>query len=239
MSAVHPFIKLRLRISNVFLYDGGAHGHWLIDTGHRLGRARLLGELSRLQVEPERLAGVLLTHRHSDHAGNAAFLKQNFGIRVYAHGADAAILSGRAPRPRLQRGAGNAIAGLFARFENRWPAEPFDAEALAEGDEIAGLTVHWAPGHTEGSIMLEHKESHSLLSGDMLLNAAPPLTVRPGLALPYPTFACDLQQAFSSLQHFHASGVDYENLLPGHGPVLLGKARDQVGRLLAEAHLAP
>lgn len=223
----------RLRISNVFLIDGGPGDRWLVDTGHALERPLLLLELRRAGLTPRALTGVLLTHRHSDHAGSAAFL-QRHGARVYAHRADADVLAGRAERPRLVRGEGDAIAGLFARVENHFPAAALEVDgALEDGDAIAGLEVHAVPGHTAGSVFYRHEGTRALLSGDMLLAAHPPLTLRRGLAMPYPSFTTDMPLAYASLRAFHDKGLPYEHLLAGHGPPIRGGARDRVLEMLA------
>jgi glyoxylase-like metal-dependent hydrolase (beta-lactamase superfamily II) len=220
----------RLTISNVFLVDGGPGDRWLVDTGHRLERWLILRELRRAGLLPRDLTGILLTHRHSDHAGNAAFFQARFGTRVYAHRADAGILDGSNTRPRLQPGgAWHPITAFFARLENRWPAPRVPiARALEAGDTLGGLEVHAAPGHTEGSVFYRHEGTASLFSGDMILTAHPPLTIRRGLCLAYPGFTSSMATARASLLAFHRAGIPYDNLLPGHGPPLLGRARERV-----------
>jgi len=222
-----------LRVSNVFVLDGGPGDVWLVDTGHVAERLTLLLELRRAGLRPSDLAGVLLTHRHSDHAGNAAFLQRRYGVRIYAHRADAEVLAGRAPRPMLSRGEGDVLAGMFAQIENRFPAASLVVDrALEEGDQVAGLEVHWVPGHTDGSVFYRHEPTKALLSGDTLLTAHPPLTLRHGLAMPYPSYATDLSRAHESLRAFHEKSAPYENLLAGHGPPLLGRARERVLAML-------
>ena len=178
------------------------------------------------------LCGALLTHRHSDHAGNATFLQTQFGIRICAHWADAAVLEGFAPRARLRRGEGSLVAGLFAWLENLWPARVRIDQALSGGEVVAGFEVHWVPGHTEGSVFYRHASTLSLATGDTLLTAHPPLVLRRGLALPYPSFTLNMKQALESLRAFHRGDFPYEHLLPGHGPPLSGGARDRVLRFL-------
>ncbi len=104
-TVVAPFLRLgRMAVSNVYLLDGGPGDRWLVDSGHWSERWALLSELRAAGVRPSELTGVLLTHRHSDHAGNARFFKKH-GVRIYAHRADAEILGGRAARPRLHEHA--------------------------------------------------------------------------------------------------------------------------------------
>jgi glyoxylase-like metal-dependent hydrolase (beta-lactamase superfamily II) len=214
-----------VRVSNVYLLDGGRGDRWLVDSGHWSERATLLWELGRAGVWPGDLSGVLLTHRHSDHAGNARFLQRYFGAKVYAHKDDAGILAGRAPRERMTRKGGAYAARVIAEFENRWPARVVCDHELDDGESVGSLEVHHVPGHTEGSVFYRHGGTSALLSGDTLLTAVPPLVIRKGLSLPYITFSTDLPLAIESLRAFHRSGVDYEHLLPGHGRPLVGAAK--------------
>ena len=83
------------------MLDGGPGDRWLIDTGHALERPMLLAGLRATGLFPRDLDGVLLTHRHSDHAGNAEYLRRVHGLRIFAHRADAAVLEGMTPPPPL------------------------------------------------------------------------------------------------------------------------------------------
>ncbi|MBI2895832.1 MAG: MBL fold metallo-hydrolase [Deltaproteobacteria bacterium] len=222
----------RVRISNVFLLDGGPGDRWLVDTGFPLERGTLLGELRRAGIAPADLTGIVLTHRHSDHAGNARYLQERHGIRVHAHRADAEILEGRATTPRLTRRGGSHLARVLAEIENRFPVRLRVDRALDDGDAIGSLEVHWVPGHTEGSVFYRHAGTRTLLSGDTLVTAVPPLIIRRGFGLPYVTFSTDPARAIQSLAEFHGRGFGYENLLAGHGPPILGDARAQALRFL-------
>ncbi len=232
-----PFRRVPgLRISNVWLYEPGGAGTWLVDCGHRAERRALLVGLRRLGVDPATLTGVILTHRHSDHAGNARFLQERFGVSVLAHREDADVLEGRAPRPALERSGGTRIAGFLGRIENRWPAAaPRIERGLEDGEEVCGLEVHWIPGHTRGSIFLRHAASGALVTGDSLLTAEPPLVLRPGLFLAYCSFTEDMEASHRGVAAFHDRGVPYSALLPGHGAPRGGAVRDDVMRMLGQS----
>jgi glyoxylase-like metal-dependent hydrolase (beta-lactamase superfamily II) len=227
----------RLVVSNVFLLDGGRGDRWLVDTGHWAERSVLLWELRRAGLRPSELTGVLLTHRHSDHAGNAAFLQRSHGVKIYAHRDDALVLEGAVERPRLRPGRGaNVLAHLFAHIENVLPAAGLRVDRALEGGEtIGGLEVHPVPGHTEGSVFYRHEGTSSLLSGDMLIAPRPRLTIAEDMTLPHPAYTTDLAQAYESLRAFHERGYRYENLLAGHGRPIVGGAREAALRLLASA----
>ena len=229
---VHPFLRFStLFVSNVYLLDGGPGDRWLIDSGHWTERWQLGAELRRSGFRPSELTGVLLTHRHSDHAGNAAWLQREFGVKIYAHRADAEVLDGSAARHRLGK-KGNLLERTLGAIENRWPAQLRVDRALDAGESIAGLEVHHVPGHTEGSVFFRHERTACLLTGDTLLTARPPLNIIIDFVPPYDAYSLDLAQAHDSLQTFHAAGFPYQHVLAGHGRPLLDDARTKVLKAL-------
>lgn len=230
---VAPFSRLGgLRIANVFLLDGGPGDRWLVDTGHRLERWRLLRGLREAGIQPSSLTGVLLTHRHSDHAGNAAYLRRAYGLKVMAHRADAEVLAGAAPRPPMAR-TGTALERLFCAVEDVLPARSPVDRALDDGDSVAGLEVHGVAGHTEGSVFFRHPATGCLLTGDTLLTALPPLTLRHAIVPAHAAYSVDVARAHAALDAFHAAGLAYDHVLAGHGPPLVGDARRRVLEALA------
>ncbi len=221
-----------MRVSNVFLLDGGRGDRFLVDTGHALERPLLLAGLRTAGLGPGDLEGVLLTHHHSDHAGNAAYLRRAFGVPILAHASDARILEGLDDAPPLRSRTGDPFARLFCAIENRTRTRVRVDRALEGGETIAGLEVHHVPGHTRGSILFRHAATASLLSGDALLAAVPPLTIVQRMCLPHPDYAVSLDEALASLRAFLAKDLPFENLLAGHGRPILGGARASAQVLL-------
>ena len=234
-------IRLGWPVSNVWLLPQTAPGPVLVDAGFGALWPELLLSLRLRGLRPRDLAAVVLTHHHPDHAGNAARLTR-LGVPVYAHTLDAAVLSGRACRPviplpgreqgsRIEQG----ITTGMCLLGNRYPSPRCEVLPLEHGDEIAGMRVHWMPGHTTGSLFLHHERSGALFSGDGLINAVPPLTARTELSLPYPTFCEDYSLALRSLAAFVERGPRVETLYAGHGPPRQGRVLAGAAELLDRA----
>jgi len=229
---VAPFHRFStLFVSNVYLLDGGPGDRWLVDSGHWSERWQLLRELRATGLQPSELNGVLLTHRHSDHAGNAAFLQRTYGLKVLCHRADAAVLEGSAPRP-VMGDRGSRLERALCAVENRFPARLRVDRALDDGDTAASLEVHHVAGHTEGSVFYRHAGTGCLLTGDTLLTARPPLTLVRDVMRAYDAFSLDTARAHAALDAFHAGGWRYDHVLAGHGKPLVGNGRARVMRAL-------
>jgi glyoxylase-like metal-dependent hydrolase (beta-lactamase superfamily II) len=232
---VAPFHRFStLFVSNVYLLDGGPGDRWLIDSGHWSERLQLVRELRATGLQPSEINGVLLTHRHSDHAGNAAFLQREYGLKVLCHRADAAVLDGSSPRP-VMGARGSALERALCALENRFPARLYVDRALDDGDTAASLEVHHVSGHTEGSVFYRHATTGCLLTGDTLLTARPPLTLVRDVMRAHDAFSLDTERAHAALDAFHAAGWRYDHVLAGHGKPLVGDGRARVMRALARS----
>jgi len=225
------FIRLGWPVSNVWLLPETPVGPVLIDSGLPQLWPAIRWGLRRHGLLPSDLAAVFLTHRHSDHAGNAARLEKEHGVRVFAHPADGEILC-RTTRPPRLKAQGHGVTNLFCRVENWFPASRICTQPIDVAARDAGFEVYWVPGHTRGSVFLFHPGSGTLFSGDMLLNAVPPLTTRTRLCLPHPPFCDDHTQALKSLAEFQKEDLDIRLLCPGHGPPLSGPVNRELGELL-------
>lgn len=215
-----------VRVANVWMLTDEAGRHWLIDTGHPIERPLLARALRRAGVE--RLAGILLTHRHSDHAGNAAWLRDAFRAPVACHPADAPFLEGRATPPRLSRGRVPGPLQLLCRVEDRWPARCTVDETFSPGRWRGDWEVIHAPGHTEGSSMLYHAPTRTLFSGDVLLSGIAPLRSFVKLGLAVGAFSLDAEGCRSAVRAWLSACPPVDALCAGHGPALIGDLQEKL-----------
>jgi len=133
-------------------------GDVLIDCGTRWDGGRIIRALGG--VRPSMVA---LTHAHPDHQGAAAFLTRAFHCPLACHEADRAAVEGRTrmtPPARGIRFLSNLLAG---------PPCPVD-RVLREGDEMGGLRVVEAPGHTKGHIIFFREADGLAIAGDLASN---------------------------------------------------------------------
>ncbi len=230
MRRVAPHLSLAavVRISNVWLLEHDGK-RFLIDTGHPLERPTLLWSLVRAGLRgPGDLTAVLLTHRHSDHAGNAAWLRRRFDCPVACGPADAPFLSGQSRPARLARGLAPFYIELLNHVEDRFPAVcPVD-ERYESGAWRWGFHVVPTPGHTEGSSMLYHEPTATLFSGDSVIVGIPPLRLLKGLSLAVPGFSLDPEVCHAAVRGFLKDMPRVDTLAAGHGPVIRRAAREKL-----------
>src|SRR6185436_6498048 len=124
-------------------------GKLLIDTGHPIERAALWAHLWQANIRNKGdLLGVILTHRHSDHAGNANWLRRTFDCPIYCHEGDAPYLNGAQLAPRLSRPGIPWYGDILCRIEDAFPARTKVDDTFSEGSWRFGLQSFPVPGHT-------------------------------------------------------------------------------------------
>lgn len=135
-----------IRGSNVYLLRLPSGTHVLVDAGMPGSDGAILDRLRALGVE--HVEAILLTHRHVDHAGGAARLREALGARVVA-------------------GAGDVTGGRLA--SSRCPIDlvlpPEECEPLP------GLLAFPAPGHTAGSTVYVVPSLDLWCIGDVALHS--------------------------------------------------------------------
>jgi len=195
--------------SNAFLIRDG-NRTCMVDGGRNYRRKALLARLHKAGIA--NIDYLILTHTHYDHAENAAFLKERFGLKIVVHESEAAL---------LEAGANPAIEGtisptrLFIFLIRRWlqqllrypPAKP---DILVDGPfDLALLGIRGyvlpTPGHSEGSI--------SVIAGEVALAGDAVFGMFPGSV--FPPFGQDIPRMVESWGLLAATGC--QTFLPGHG----------------------
>lgn len=218
-------------VSNVWLLEHQGR-RLLIDTGHPLERLALRLHLWRAGIRRRGdLQAVILTHRHSDHAGNAAWLRRTFGCAVACHAADADELSGARPPARMARWPSPPVDWLLCRIEDRFPARSPVDEAFQDGAWEHGLRVVHVPGHTAGSVMLHHEPTGTLFSGDALLTGIPPLRGFERLGLAKAVYSNDVARCHAATRAFLAELPPTRTVCAGHGPAITERVEEKLLRL--------
>lgn len=141
-----------IRGSNVYLLRLPSGAHVLVDAGMPGSDGAILARLRSLGIT--RVEAILLTHRHVDHAGGAAGLRQALGARVVA-------------------GAGDVADGRV-RGDRRTPlpACPVDlALPPEECEPLPGLLAIPLPGHTAGSTVYVAPALDLWCIGDIALHS--------------------------------------------------------------------
>ncbi len=170
----------------------------LIDTGLRGSSPQITGFIHHLRRSPEEISLIILTHRHMDHTGGLAELKQLTLAKVAIHKAD---ISDVQMRP------------LSSPLRSVFSVKSRDIDIQLAGGEIlpplGGLEVIHTPGHTPGSISLFSQRNKLLIVGDALRKR------RKTLYLPPKMVSSDLSQAVESIKRM--AQLDFNILCFGHG----------------------
>lgn len=230
MRRVHGTLRLCTlpRISNVWLleFEGS---RFLVDTGHLVERPLLMAELFAAGIRQRGdLTAILLTHRHSDHAGNAAWLREHYGAAILCHPDDAAVLDGTLDAARLSGRRAPLWADVLCRIEDLMPARLSVDGTYRDGRWQWGFDVVPVPGHTEGSCLLYHEPSATLFSGDAILAGPPPLRAIEWISLADAAFSEDVERCHAEVRRFLLAMPPVEWLCSGHGPAVTKDVRKKL-----------
>ena len=175
----------------------------LVETGSQSSIESLLAALEGLNVSPNDLAGIAVTHIHLDHAGGVGDVARAFpNATVYVHEKGARHL---VDPSRLVASAAMVYGDLLDTLYGRLDPTPAErVHVLEDGEDIRigptrTLTTVDSPGHAKHHLALHDSESGLLFAGDAVGVRLPDAGVlRP--STPPPDF--DLEQAITSLHRF-------------------------------------
>jgi len=205
--------QISLGAVNAFLIED--NGLTLVDTGLPGSTEKVFAALQKEGKNPAHIKRIILTHLHTDHAGNAADIKRRVNARVYAHQEDARLLEqGISGRPMaLTPGLTNKfIYQMFIKNAGTTVPPVAVDEKLTDGDVIpllGGIQVIHTPGHSAGHVALLLPSEGVLLAADLCAHV---------LCLAYSTLYEDRALGQQSLRK--AAALSFDTAVFGHGDPL-------------------
>ena len=181
--------------------------------GTENGMARVLDNVRAAGLDPDRISRLLLTHYHTDHASGASRYRDALGLRV-AFSAASESRSRARPCPHLVCGG---PGGRLLPRRLHLPGLPGRRRrsSTATSSQVGRLRVRYlsTPGHCagHGSYLVTGGQGTHLLAGDAIFAG--------GKLFLQATGDCDLRQSLDSV--LQLAELDFDTLLPGHGPVVL------------------
>jgi glyoxylase-like metal-dependent hydrolase (beta-lactamase superfamily II) len=202
--------------SAAYLLDGGA-ALTVVDTGVARFDRTILRYLVTINRQPDDVERIILTHRHFDHIGGSAALRQATGARTLAHPRDIPQIDG-SERNRPPKGMLGIMMGAVAPVLFPLVPCPVD-DPLADGQTIpvgalGELQVLYTPGHTMGHCSLLLPSRSLFILGDALNHFGPAVTV---------SFeAVNDDTPLARKTALAIADIPAENLVFGHGAPILG-----------------
>lgn len=226
------------RIMNAWIYPA-KDGWVMIDTGYENSYATVVKKLRKLQIQPEDIRYIFLTHAHDDHAGFLEkWMTNHLNTQVIAH--EKAIDGLRRGQNSFDGGCSTLMAFLFCQLmallgngDHRYPklSEDHLAKIItlnednqAHLESVLNGNILFTPGHTKDSVSL--LVDGNLFCGDAAMNGLP--------SSHKITIWVEDKTAFEkSWDTMLASSA--EKIYPAHGnsfnPQLLAKNKHRIGML--------
>jgi glyoxylase-like metal-dependent hydrolase (beta-lactamase superfamily II) len=177
-------------VSAYILARGGEAA--VVDTGTAESEDDVAAALERIGLGWNAVGHVIVTHKHGDHMGSlGAVLEAAPAATGYAGAEDLAAIS--SPRPLV---------------------------AVADGDQVFGLTIVATPGHTAGHVAVLDEVGGILVAGDALGTGGG------AVQGPNSQFTEDMATALASVAKLGT--LEFDTLLVGHGDPIVGGASDLV-----------
>ena len=205
-------LRIPMLSSNAYLVTNGRKAI-LIDCGMKKKEKKIIAALEKLQLSPQDIQLIILTHTHYDHAGSIKALQQITGAKILVHKAEAACLAqghcafpkGTMWFPKIMSAIGRALNKWVGRYAPVVPdiaiSKRFDLKPFG----IDGYVLP-TPGHTAGSLSVVIEKDHAVV-GDTLFNI-----FRHSV---FPAYANDQKSLLKSWKALLDIGC--EHFYPGHG----------------------
>jgi glyoxylase-like metal-dependent hydrolase (beta-lactamase superfamily II) len=162
----------------------------IVDTGTPNNGPRFADVIRTASLGWDAVRHVVLTHYHPDHIGSMG--------EVLAAASTATAYAGAADIPQIK--------------------SPRPITAVGDNDEVFGLRIIAAPGHTPGHVCVFDPAGSLLILGDAMVN------INNRLGGPNPQYTVDMTLAHQSVKKL--AGITFERAVFGHGePIGTGASR--------------
>lgn len=208
--------------TNMFLIED--QGRLLfIDAGLPAFWSDINTALTELRVEPDAIAGVLLTHAHFDHVGCARRMHDTWQVPIWVHGADQHLAahpySYRHELPRwsypLHHPAGIPTLTAMATAGALIVPGITDTGTFPKPETLPGNpTLIETPGHTDGHTAIHLPDRDMVFTGDALVTLDP-YTGHAGPQIVAGAATADSITALASLTDL--ADTRARTVFPGHG----------------------
>lgn len=201
------------RGSNVFLVEADDGRLALVDTAFGTSAGPIVREIAGAGAGRP-LSLIMLTHRHTDHSGAAAQVREQTGAEVVAGLGDCREEDGA---PVIRPSLGRSHAGRLFRRRFGADARPIPvAHPIAEETEVLpGIRAIPVPGHTPGSLCFVVDRIGAAFVGDLVISH------RGRLARSMQSANGDDRLYLRTMAEFAATAPEIG--LPGHGtPIMTG-----------------
>lgn len=212
--------------------DGGVGRPLVVDPGLPCTAEAAAHELAELEAQALAIAS---THGHSDHVGGIPTLVARGDTAVYLPRRCADYLSGETPRSpglrevvkilpvlgeqpfdaRAAREFATEAGGGYGRSPRM--TAPFTVDGYLDDGRPLEAAPAWevihAPGHTDDSTCLYHRDSATLIAGDAVLSLGGRAWLNPEVVDP----------ALANETEARLRSLDVRHLLPGHGLPIEGR----------------
>lgn len=153
----------------------------LVDAGMPGVSERLLDYLIEIQLAPEAIRRVIITHHHIDHVGGLPEILKLCRSEVWAHKEDTPVIDGSVPRAEipaermeamLARVAPEERAVALERAKQLMAVPGIHVDLSLVGGEqlnmLGGVQILHTPGHTAGHLALFLPAMSLLIAGDLM-----------------------------------------------------------------------
>lgn len=168
----------------------------------------------------------LNTHIHGDHTGSNEFFKRN-GSTIIAHD----VVRERMKTEQVNKAMNRTTP---PRDKDAWPVVTFsDKLNLHLNDQDISL-IHFAPGHTDGDVIIHFKQANVFHMGDVFVTYGYPFIDA--------SSGGSINGLISALDKAMSMMDDNSKIIPGHGNVStkadVKKYRDRLGKIRDEVAAA-